>query len=61
MRLSQADTKKAAEDSAAEEEGNFLASEADGGGKESDEGELALNVESNMDSEVAEANEYGCF
>ena len=61
MGLSQAKTKKAAEDAAAEEEGECLAAEANGEGGKSDEGTSAVNVESNMDAEAAEAIEDGSF
>ena len=42
---------------AAEEESIFLAAEAAGEGEKSDEGESAVNVETNMDSEAAETDE----
>ena len=52
--LSQAKSKKAAVDSSAEEERNFLAEEAA-------ESLSALNVESNLDTEAAEAAKGGSF
>ena len=64
MGLSQAETKKAAEDSEAEEEGKFLEVEADGQGEESGERISAVNMESSLyaeSSEAAEATEDGYF
>ena len=49
------------EEVAAEEEGECLAAEANGEGGKSDEGTSAVNVESNMDAEAAEAIEDGSF
>ena len=45
MGISQSEAKKAAEDSAAEEERKFLAAEAPGEGDKSDEGESAVSSE----------------
>ena len=55
--LSQAKTKKKAENSAEEEERKFLAEETSGNGQESCEGGSAVNVKSSLDSESAEAIE----
>ena len=55
MGLSQSKTKKAAEDTSAEEEGKYMAAETDGEGEQSDEGESAVNMEYIMDAEAAEA------
>ena len=57
MGISQAEANKAAEDSAEQEEYKCLAAEAAGEGEKSDEGESAVNVETNMDSEAAETDE----
>ena len=57
MDIYQAETKKVAEDAAAEEEGKFLVVEADGQGEESGEIISAVNMESSLDAELSEAAE----
>ena len=57
MGIFQAETKKAAEDAAAKEEGKCLAAEAAGEGKESDERVSAANLESSLDAESYESTE----
>ena len=55
--LSQSDKKKASEFASSEGKGKCLATEVAGESEKSDDGISAINVESNMDAESAEATE----
>ena len=61
VRISQADARTSAENAAAKEEFKCLTVQAAGDGEKSDDGGSAVNVESNMDAEAAEATKYGSY